>query len=138
MSVKQQHYKLKQHHVIFYGITTLLFFEPSLLVVLIIHLLLYPDNFLRCFIKTNFFTTGFVAELYIETSADGRSKCTICNNFFTQKCDTKRHILSKHSGIQQQVSCNFCGKTFKTKQSLGNHTRLVHSVYKNNTNNYLT
>ena len=86
---------------------------------------------LTCLSLMYIFHLGFVAEDYIENSEDGRCKCTICGNYFTQKCDTKRHILAKH-GIQQHVSCSYCGKTFKTKQSLGNHTRLVHSVYKEN------
>ena len=84
---------------------------------------------LTCLSLMYIFHLGFVAEDYIEISEDGRCKCTICGNYFTQKCDTKRHILAKH-GIQEHVSCSYCGKTFKTKQSLGNHTRLVHSVYK--------
>ena len=82
------------------------------------------------------FYLGFAPEQFIATCEDGRSKCTICERVFTQKCDTKRHILSKHSDIEQHASCSYCGKTFKTKQSLGNHTRLVHSVYKNNANQY--
>jgi len=73
--------------------------------------------------------TGFVPEEFIEKSEDGRSKCTICEKISTRKCDTKRHILSKHSEIQQQASCSYCGKTFKSKQSLGNHTRLYHNMY---------
>ena len=38
--------------------------------------------------------------------------------------------MAKHSGVQQQISCNICGKDFKNKPSLGTHLRTVHSVYK--------
>ena len=55
--------------------------------------------------------------------------CTMCGKFFIQKSDAKRHILAKHSGLQQQVDCEFCGNTFKNKQSLGSHARIAHKAY---------
>ena len=55
--------------------------------------------------------------------------CTMCGKLFIQKSDAKRHILAKHSGLQQQVDCEFCGNTFKNKQSLGSHARIAHKAY---------
>jgi len=73
---------------------------------------------------------GFVAEDYIEAKGDGKAQCCICWKEFIQKSDAKRHIMAKHSGLQQQISCNLCGKAFKNKPSLGTHLRTVHNVYK--------
>ena len=68
---------------------------------------------------------------------DGKCKCSICGKICIQKSDSKRHILAKHSGITQEVTCTSCGKTFKNKQTLGNHNRIVHSVYKQSVGSYL-
>ena len=38
--------------------------------------------------------------------------------------------MAKHSGIEQHVECEYCGKTFKNKQSLGSHARIAHNAYK--------
>ena len=75
------------------------------------------------------FFQGFIAEEFI-SSGDGRASCTICGKGFIQKSDAKRHIVAKHSDIEQHVECEYCGKTFKNKQSLGSHARIAHNAYK--------
>ena len=57
------------------------------------------------------------------------SQCTFCHKMFTLKGDAKRHILSVHSGVQQQVNCGECGKTLKNKKSLGHHLRTIHGLH---------
>jgi len=74
---------------------------------------------------------GFVAEDYIQKMEDGRANCccTLCGKDFIQKSDAKRHIIAKHSGIQQHVACSVCGKTFKNQQTVKSHMRQTHGCY---------
>ena len=73
----------------------------------------------------------FVAEEYIQKIEGGRTNCacTLCGKDFIQKSDAKRHVIAKHSGIQQQVSCTICGKTFKNPQTVKSHMRQTHGCY---------
>jgi len=73
----------------------------------------------------------FVAEEYIQKMCEGRANCvcTLCGKDFIQKSDAKRHIISKHSGIQQQVACSICCKTFKNQQTVKSHMRQTHGYY---------
>jgi len=73
----------------------------------------------------------FVAEEYIQRMGDGRANCvcTLCGKDFIQKSDAKRHIIAKHSGINQHVSCGICGKTFKNQQTVKSHMRQTHGCY---------
>ena len=76
---------------------------------------------------------GFVAEEFIVLGEGSRKpQCSICWKDFSQRSDAKRHILSLHSGVQQQVQCNLCGRDFKNKESLGTHKRNSHGIYKDN------
>ena len=76
---------------------------------------------------------GFVAEEFI-LLGEGSEKpqCSICGKNFSQRSDAKRHVLSVHSGVQQQVKCDVCGRAFKNKESLGSHKRNSHGIYKEN------
>ena len=73
----------------------------------------------------------FVAEEYIQKIDGGRTNCvcTLCGKDFIQKSDAKRHIIAKHSGIEQHVSCSICGKTFKNQQTVKSHMRQTHGHY---------
>jgi len=77
------------------------------------------------------FVLDFVAEEYIQKIDGGRTSCacTLCGKDFIQKSDAKRHIMAKHSGIEQHVSCNICGKTFKNQQTVKSHMRQTHGHY---------
>ena len=76
---------------------------------------------------------GFVAEEFIVLGEGScKPQCSICGKDFSKKSDVKRHILSLHSGVQQQVVCNLCGKTLKNKESLGCHKRNSHGIYRDN------
>ena len=76
---------------------------------------------------------GFVAEEFIVFGeGSGKPQCSICWKDFSQRSDAKRHILSLHSGVQQQVQCNLCGRDFKNKESLGTHKRNSHGIYRDN------
>jgi len=73
----------------------------------------------------------FVAEEYIQKMGEGIANCvcTLCGKDFIQKSDAKRHIIAKHSGIQQQVACSICCKTFKNQQTVKSHMRQTHGYY---------
>ena len=62
----------------------------------------------------------------------GRAECCVCGRDFLQKSDAKRHILSVHSTVKQQVQCDYCQLILKNKNSLNAHLRAQHGIYKLN------
>ena len=76
-----------------------------------------------------------MAEEYIQfVEESGRHRCSVCGKDFSLRHQAKRHVLSLHSGVQQQVQCTICGKDFKNKESLGQHKRASHGIYRDNLN----
>ena len=74
---------------------------------------------------------GFVAEEFVQfVEESGRHQCSVCGKDFSLRHQAKRHVLSLHSGVQQQVKCTICGKDFKNKESLGSHKRTSHGIYR--------
>jgi len=80
---------------------------------------------------TDYQGKDFVAEEYIQKMGDGKANCicTLCGKDFIQKSDAKRHLIAKHSGINQHVTCSICGKTFKNQQTVKSHMRQTHGCY---------
>lgn len=72
-----------------------------------------------------------MAEEYIQfVEESGRHQCSVCGKDFSRRQHAQRHVLSLHSGVQQQVQCTICGKDFKNKESLGSHQRTSHGIYR--------
>jgi hypothetical protein len=57
-----------------------------------------------------------------ESSLGGPFTCTVCGHTGQLKSNLKRHLLRKHTKVDQKLSCPLlCGKTFRNKHSLVNH-----------------
>ena len=57
--------------------------------------------------------------------------CGICGKGFgMEKGHCKRHIKNVHSKSDSCLSCEFCQKPYKNYDSLSQHQRTVHGVYK--------
>ena len=65
-----------------------------------------------------------VLQSYItqESGLSGPYTCTVCGHTGQLKSNLKRHLLRKHTKVDQKLSCPLlCGKTFRNKHSLVNH-----------------
>lgn len=53
-------------------------------------------------------------------------KCLYCSKVYTWKQTLTRHIADSHSEVTGPVSCDLCGKQYKNRSSLINHSANGH------------
>ena len=71
-----------------------------------------------------------VFDQYMERTMleDGRPgfRCTLCGKQNTNNCNVKNHIESIHFPGLFSYNCDYCEKTFKSKNALCNHVTRLH------------
>lgn len=60
---------------------------------------------------------------------DYKFECEICLKTFLLRYDLTRHMI-KHDSTRE-IECSLCNKKFKTKDSLNNHIKLIHTQTRN-------
>ena len=73
------------------------------------------------------YTTGVASNLL---RTDEGYSCIVCGKFFADPSNAKRHIKNTHSSVLHNVSCDICRRTYKNNDSLRDHQRKSHGLYK--------
>lgn len=58
-------------------------------------------------------------------TGDGH-QCLLCGKVIKHFSNFKRHYLDKHSATDQPFVCRFCGKEYKSKNSMETHQYMYH------------
>jgi len=57
--------------------------------------------------------------------------CTECGKEFNDQSNCRRHVKISHNYSMDEISCDYCQKTYKNNYSLKDHLRKTHGVYNN-------
>lgn len=52
--------------------------------------------------------------------------CILCNKKFSRVWSLQRHMTDRHFYIKQNLSCNICGKYYRSRNSLISHKSQYH------------
>lgn len=72
--------------------------------------------------------SGMITEVY-EGSAGKMFKCVVCSKLSKLKHHIKNHVEIHVAGLS--YTCSYCGKPFKSKNSLTSHVSRWHRQEKN-------
>ena len=75
----------------------------------------------------DFTCSGFISNLL--RTGDGFA-CTECGKEFKDPSNARRHVKNSHNHVTGVLSCDFCQRLYKNNDSLRDHQRKAHGIYK--------
>ena len=99
----------------------------------------YPD----IFNQLNYKVTSLGSQSSVPDSSEGINEniiddpqglgftCGLCGKGFgVNRHHCRRHIKNSHKQVTEVLSCDYCQRTYKNKDSLKDHQRKNHGLYK--------
>ena len=73
---------------------------------------------------------GLTLDIYLRSNSHkidgGRWQCQLCDKITTHAGNMRQHFITHHYQDETVLTCSYCGKTFKNKNSLSSHVSQTH------------